>query len=112
MRFANEVRLSSENFAYLRCADDFAQIYIHPCVAADQVTIVRFAVLQFDQLERKKKLQRKIYNHGTCSKCRYADGERLYVPLDGFGPFSIATAVTEIEKNDEYIENYSIIAMN
>lgn len=33
----------------------------------------------------------------------------MYVPLDGFGPFSIATAVTEIEKIDEYIENYSII---
>lgn len=26
------------------------------------------------------------------------DDECLYVPLDGFGPFSIATVVTEIEK--------------
>lgn len=35
---------------YLRGANNFPQIDIHPCVATDQMTVVCFAIFQFHQL--------------------------------------------------------------
>lgn len=33
---------------YSRRADDFAKMYIHPVIARRQMTVVGFAILQFD----------------------------------------------------------------
>lgn len=38
-----------------RRADDLSQIYVHPIVTADQVTVVSLAVLQLDELSNEIK---------------------------------------------------------
>lgn len=43
----------------LWCADDFAQIDVHPCVATDQMSIVCFTVLQFNQLKSIRSINRE-----------------------------------------------------
>lgn len=43
-------------FSYLRGANDFAQVDVHPCVTAHQVPIVSLAVLQLDELKSKAKM--------------------------------------------------------
>lgn len=79
----SETTGGDKSMVYLGCADDFTQVDVHPCVAAYQVTIVRFAILQLDQL---KSIKRRNCLHRRISETNF----RIFLPSDAIEQFSKA----------------------
>lgn len=55
---------STENMKADLCypgrADDFSQVDVHPVVAANQMTVVGFSILQLHQLKNQSSLKKKL----------------------------------------------------
>lgn len=71
------------------CANDFTKVDVHPCVTANQVSIVSLAILELNELKRRT---------FVCKRLFMIEKIPVFLPLDAIGLFSTVIAATKVKR--------------